>query len=644
MFQVGRYDPQKGRKDQQKRKAKRKRKKSDEESSTNSQKKRSSPPNEPNAAIRELNEEEFDDLAIADGLIEDDDNTVPAPVEIPNTKEIAAAIEMADLPICDAAEKWGLAPFLVENLRREGFEKFFPIQALVIPDSITSAMNSHIQARDLCVTAPTGSGKTLSYVLPVLNALASRVVRRLRALVVLPSRDLARQVHQVFETYTLGSSLKVGLAIGQSDFREEQMLLAVDQGGGSSDLVNLQLRIDPLDVSRLLEASTRSNMPGTSAVDILVCTPGRLVDHLDNTPGFTLEHLQFLVVDEADRLLGQSYHNWVDRVIESANSGSVSRWKKISRDDFVLKEPPVSTDGSTMLVTPTTWRRGGIAGDDSNFNTNDGFSSIAATICQPVQLRKFLVSATLTRDPQKLAALKLINPKHCDVHQMFSNGAESRKFTVPVNLCEYTAECSARQKPVVLIALILDHLRGADIKNTAVAVFTSSVDTTHRLARLLQIFWDTCNLGNANSVVEYSSALNQNERSELICRLKDTPLSVVVCSDGMSRGLDIGSVGTVINYDVPVLAKTYVHRCGRTARAGKEGSAISILKNGQTNQFQKMRALIHEPERVESMSIKKHLVQDVVQNYKECVSLLRRVLEAEEKDELSTKAKIPNDF
>ena len=94
------------------------------------------------------------------------------------------------MPIREVAKLWKLAPFLVDNLEKDEYNTFFPIQALVIPDVIASERHAHIRNRDICVSAPTGSGKTLSFVLPVLNALAGRRVRRLRALIVLPSRDL----------------------------------------------------------------------------------------------------------------------------------------------------------------------------------------------------------------------------------------------------------------------------------------------------------------------------------------------------------------------------------------------------------------------------------------------------------------------
>ncbi|CAN0354438.1 unnamed protein product, partial [Scytosiphon promiscuus] len=96
-------------------------------------------------------------------------------------------------------------------------------QVRVVPDIVATERHSHVQSRDICVSAPTGSGKTLVFVLGVLQALIRRRVVRLRALVLLPSRDLAMQVHTVFKRYAEGTGLKVGLAIGQTNFLEEQL-------------------------------------------------------------------------------------------------------------------------------------------------------------------------------------------------------------------------------------------------------------------------------------------------------------------------------------------------------------------------------------------------------------------------------------
>lgn len=157
----------------------------------------------------------------------------------------------------------------------------------MIPAVLHAERTCDPRTGDVCISAPTGSGKTLAYVLPIVQCLLTRVVPRVRALVLVPTRDLVHQVYSVFKTYTAGTPLRVMSSAGQRAFLVEQAEL---QRG---------------------------------AVDILVCTPGRLVDHLDQTTGFTLQHLRFLVVDEADRMLTQSYQNWVHRVYASAFPGHV---------------------------------------------------------------------------------------------------------------------------------------------------------------------------------------------------------------------------------------------------------------------------------------------------------------------------------
>ena len=111
-------------------------------------------------------------------------------------------------------------------------------------------------------------------------------------------------------------------------------------------------------------------------------------------------------------------------------------------------------------------------------------------------------------------------------------------------------------------------------------VFTSSVDSTHRLARLLQLLWEAGDFGQSSAIAEFSSSINAKQRAAILkrCRSSDTKkkISVLVCSDGLARGMDLPSVSAVLNYDVPSFAKTYIHRCGRTARAGREGLAITV--------------------------------------------------------------------
>jgi ATP-dependent RNA helicase DDX51/DBP6 len=602
-----------------------------------------------------------------------------------NLTDVAAAraLRLSKLPIDEVASDrhFNLPPFLLKNLRADSYTNFFPIQCMVIPDVIESEQNAHIRgARDICCHAPTGSGKTLAFVLPLLTSLYNESIsgtgargrRRLRALVVLPVRDLAKQVYDVFVRYAKGSHIKVGLAIGgkkKADLLNERRSMVVDSyndswaefrgedgstirrrpsGPVESAAARTRFSFDPYSLNAALEAhdgTTRGDScfqvfpenSGQSAIDILVTTPGRLVDHLDSTPGFTLQHLRFLVIDEADRLVNQpyKYQNWVGRVLEASNvanqfASGTSKYSSLS--EYVKSPLQLAPDGITYIIDPVTHRVGsGVFG-------------------RAVPLRKMLFSATLTQDPQKLAVLGLNNPKHFDANRLIRlnhNDEEKEEattlkagsYSLPAGLTEKLVECTAEQKPLVLLALLLEHAKISDDtkKPSLIIVFTSSVDSTHRLARLLQLLWEGGGYGKSNEIAEFSSAVSAKQRAATLRRCrnagKSDKVSVIVCSDGMARGMDLPSVTAVINYDVPAYAKTHVHRCGRTARAGKQGVAINVLKGGQIAKFRRMRKLIHGGS-VETTGIKKDLVKSVVPMYKKCIIALKRIMEDEQNEEL----------
>ena len=129
-----------------------------------------------------------------------------------------------------------------------------------------------------------------------MQILSQRVVTRLRALVVLPTRDLCIQVKETFETFVKGTDLKIATSTGQNSFAHEQTILVG-------------------------ESHSNPNSPrilgGHSRVDVLITTPGRLIDHIKSTPNFTLQHLRFLVIDEADRLLNQSFQDWLFHILNA---------------------------------------------------------------------------------------------------------------------------------------------------------------------------------------------------------------------------------------------------------------------------------------------------------------------------------------
>ncbi|TMW60732.1 hypothetical protein Poli38472_000774 [Pythium oligandrum] len=519
------------------------------------------------------------------------------------------------------AEQWHLSPQVCETLEGMKIASFFPVQAVAIPKLLDK---SNDRITDICINAPTGSGKTLVYIVPIVQRLLSRVVCRVRALIVLPSRDLAIQVHQIVSHFCANTPLKCGLAIGQSNFAAEQASLV---GKSGSD--------------HIFKGTAGSLDGGQSLVDILVATPGRLVDHLEQTPGFTLQHLQFLVVDEADRLLNQSYQDWIAKIYASIFNGQ----------EVEEKESLLASSESQQARSAMTLRR------QDSINRR--------RIRTP--LTRVLLSATLTRNPRKLASIGMSNAELTKIGRiddpladnakvgdeansdneaedaeedaehnedddntettLATSASKEKMYSTPANLEEFVIECDTGSKPLVLLEILSDYQEsGLSI------VFTSSVNSTHRLARLLQLYVE-----HPERVREYSSSLTQKQRTALVADCKQKKVDVVVCSDAMARGMDIENVANVINYDVPSYIKTYIHRVGRTARAGRHGRCVTLVKMGQMKGMLRMLKKAENNKLIPYELNQTHM-KTLVPRYTNALQQLKDTLDAEKSGKLTATA------
>lgn len=438
-----------------------------------------------------------------------------------------------------------------KQLDRLGISEWFAVQASVIPLLLHSPATRQLYLpytppRDICVSAPTGSGKTLAYTVPIIEALRTRVVVRLRALILVPTRDLALQVFEMFEAIGRGSGLKVSMATGSHSFRHEQAQLVGNLG-------------------------TTNSPEYTSLADVLIATPGRLVDHVRSTVGFSLEHLRFLVVDEADRLLGQSFQQWVSILLDAIACGAPK-------------------------TTPCT---------------RDDMDSLHPTV------QKLLFSATLTRDPAKLGALNLRSPQYVSV----GDGAMEERFAFPPLLHEHMIVTDAASKVLRLISLLHDrpHVRQA-------LCFTKSVEAANRLVRLLSFFeerWAMKNGSEPLTVRFYSSDLSPQQRMQMLRDFRTGAVDFLVCSDLIARGIDLPEVRHVVSYDVPVDMAKYVHRVGRTARAGRDGDAWTLVEEHEVFHFKQM---LRRAGRIDH--VKPYATDDTahfVPCYKDALSELARV-------------------
>ncbi|TFK40145.1 P-loop containing nucleoside triphosphate hydrolase protein [Crucibulum laeve] len=473
-----------------------------------------------------------------------------------------------------------------------GITELFAVQTTLLPFLLPqeapyrALYTPYNPPRDACISAPTGSGKTLAYVLPIIEILSQRLVTRLRALVVLPTRDLVVQVRETFEALGKGHGLKIGTATGQHSFAHEQSQLVFDK---STDLHS-----------------------GSSKVDILICTPGRLIDHLNGTPNFSLQHLRFLVIDEADRLLAQSFQDWLAQVLSATRPSLLTG---------CTEGTPANSLPFHDAISPAFM--GGLTSTDiPTFFTETPRSS-----CQ-----KLLFSATLTRDPGKIAALNLRNPKYFIVQGTKDGVSDSHvldvvmeKFTMPETLTEHMLVCEASQKPLIFFHLVYNH----QVKNAL--VFTKSAESTTRLVRLFDFFqkaWSTKTMAGLSQPIvirAYSSDLPANERKNILERFKAQEIQVLVCSDLISRGIDISHVNHVVSYDVPVDMRKYVHRVGRTARAGRDGDAWTLVEEQEARYFKSMLKEADHLGKVKRVRVSEKDVELLLAHYETALGELKEV-------------------
>ncbi|KAJ6570147.1 DEAD-domain-containing protein [Mycena vulgaris] len=431
--------------------------------------------------------------------------------------------------------------------------------------------------RDVCVSAPTGSGKTLAYVLPIVEIVSTRIVTRLRALIVLPTRDLVTQVRETFEAIGKGRGLKIGTATGQHSFSHEQSQLIADK---TTDLAG-----------------------GSSRIDILICTPGRLIDHLNGTPNFSLQHLRFLVIDEADRLLAQSFQDWLAQVLAATRPPT--------------GEPPIpgGFPHHHDAVAPA-------------FGTLLPYADIPSFVTERKEssCQKLLFSATLTRDPGKLAALELRDPKYFVVQEKSDTpgvlDVAMDKFTMPATLTEHMLVCESSLKPLVFFHLVYE----CGVTNAL--VFTKSAESTARLVRLFD-FFDTARRlalsGEPSALIAraYSSDLSASERKSILDKFRAKEIQILVCSDLISRGIDISHVSHVVSYDVPVDMRKYVHRVGRTARAGRAGDAWTLVEEQEARYFKTMLKQADQFAKVKRMTVGEKELAPLAVYYEGALSQLK---------------------
>uniref|UniRef100_F6PH64 ATP-dependent RNA helicase n=1 Tax=Ciona intestinalis TaxID=7719 RepID=F6PH64_CIOIN len=459
---------------------------------------------------------------------------------------------------------------LIQNLKDIGITQLFPVQQKVIPyilrDAQRSISHQLFPPRDLCVSAPTGSGKTIAFALPIVQALLQRVVPATRALVVSPTRELSAQIYKVFVSLCRNTQLKcILITAAKGSLLQEQRALL-----NFGFLTALVRRKPPR-----MKLKTGLACPA----DIVVATPGRLADHLSQTSAFSLDKLRFLVIDEADRMMEQIHQRWLTLVEQ-----------KVYKDSFKPLPQHLALKRCSYINHICL---------QCHQESNTGKRNL-------IQLQKLLFSATLSADPEKLQQLNLFQPRIVFI------STYKKKTVLPHNIKQYMIHCTAGEKPLITLNLVLN--------KTRVLCFAGSIETTRKLSMLIQMYADK--EGKKEFIcTEFASHLPSSKRGKVLKDFISGKINVLVCSDSMARGLDVPCVEHVILYDVPPLIKTYIHRIGRTARAGATGTAYTLLRKQEIFHFKKMIADAGKC-KVKTMKIPKESTQKMVSIYEQVLPMV----------------------
>ncbi len=341
-------------------------------------------------------------------------------------------------------ETLGLAPEILRALERRGYREPTPIQQQAIP--------AVLAGNDVIGSAQTGTGKTAAFLLPILQRLAAGRRGKLRALVLVPTRELAQQVLQNAQVYG----------------RHLDLTSTAIYGGVG------------------MEPQTRALARG---VDVVIATPGRFIDHIER--GHVASGaLEVLVLDEADRMLDMGFAPAVNRIIETL----------------------------------------------------------------PARHQTLLFSATVTRDVDRLAARLLHDPVAVDIGQR----------AVAADGIEHVLVAVDRDQKGPVLAKML-----AEIPEGRALVFTRTKYGADKVARHLR--------REGNNVAALHGGKTQAVRTKTLDRFRRGVTRVLVATDVAARGIDVHDIAIVVNYDVPTNPEIYVHRVGRTARAGAEGVALTLM-------------------------------------------------------------------
>lgn len=495
---------------------------------------------------------------------------------LPGSQQTQDKVTWLELLLCKS---------LVRAVTHLGFISPTPVQVQAIPPAL--------RGKDICARSVTGSGKTAAFLLPLCHLLLTRPPQKARALrsarryirsvVLVPSRELGIQCESMLKKLLqFSTELKVALAIGG---------------------------VAPAAQEAVLDASP----------DILIATPGRLVDHIHHFRGVGLDisGVEVIVLDECDKMLTVTL---VDQVVD------------------ILKHIPEETR-QVLLFSATMTEDVDRFAEEHLFephNVDIGHVALQSKLRQQfVRVDLWMDDDDLTNeeDAGKVSG----NKKSLDqtIRKGFKrhrdeSSAEQQRTSFSTADREVTAQQITLAKSRSLVALCKHYFQDKTI------IFCKYKSTVHRLALL----FEALNF----SVVEIQGNQEQEKRFDVWKKFTDGTVKYLITTDVASRGLDIPSVATVINYDLPPTLTAYIHRVGRTARVGATGTAVSLVD--ETKDGEIMRKILaisgaindYQVASVKRRDIPKALLLDVRNEINRVFPLVKTQLEAEELEERIQKA------
>ena len=363
-----------------------------------------------------------------------------------------------------------LNPKILKAVKDAGYEKPTPIQKKAIPAAL--------DGKDVLGIAQTGTGKTASFTLPMINLLSrGRARARMpRSLVLCPTRELAAQVAENFDIYAKNLKLSKALLIGGVSFKEQDVL--IDKG-----------------------------------VDVLIATPGRLIDHFERGK-LLLTGVQVMVVDEADRMLDMGFIPDIERIFK---------------------------------LTPFT-------------------------------RQTLFFSATMAPEIERITNTFLSAPVRVEIARQATASESIKQSVVMFNPKRKEREASEKRQ---LLRQLIDS-EGQNCTNAI--VFCNRKTDVDICSKSLNKY--------GYQAAPIHGDLDQTKRTKTLESFRDGDLRILVASDVAARGLDIPSVSHVFNFDVPIQAEDYIHRIGRTGRAGRDGTAIMICSKRDRKNFTNVEELL----------------------------------------------------